>query len=173
MGVYTIAWNLFHPRVFLSCSADWTVKVWEANTARAMMEFDLGTSVGDVTWAPYSSTVFAACTSDGKVFVFDLAADKYNALAEFKFSKPKPDAGAAASSSAADANASIKCTRVSFNPRNPMLLVGDDRGTITSFKLSPNLRKATAAGWGSMSHAAQEAQLEKLLVHAIKNKIVL
>lgn len=29
--------------------------------------FDLGSPVGDVKWAPYSSTVFAACTSDGKV----------------------------------------------------------------------------------------------------------
>jgi dynein intermediate chain 1 len=171
MAVYSIAWNRFHPRVFLSCSADWTVKVWEANTARAMMDFDLGTSVGDVNWSPYSSTVFAACTSDGKVFVFDLAADKYNAVAEYKYSKLKaePSLGATAAGPASDT--SVKCTRVSFNPRSPVLLVGDDRGVITSFKLSPNLRKATANGWGTMSQAEQESQLEKLLVHAIKNKI--
>lgn len=29
--------------------------------------FELGSPVGDVKWAPYSSTVFAACTADGKV----------------------------------------------------------------------------------------------------------
>jgi len=29
--------------------------------------FDLGSAVGDVAWAPYSSTVFAAVTADGKV----------------------------------------------------------------------------------------------------------
>lgn len=29
--------------------------------------FDLGSSVGDVKWAPYSSTVFAAATAEGKV----------------------------------------------------------------------------------------------------------
>ena len=28
--------------------------------------FDLGSAVGDVAWAPYSSTVFAAVTADGK-----------------------------------------------------------------------------------------------------------
>ena len=39
--------------------------------------FDLGSQVGDVAWAPYSSTVFAAVTIDGKVFVYDLAANKY------------------------------------------------------------------------------------------------
>lgn len=32
--------------------------------------------VGDVYWSPYSSTVFAAVTSDGKVHVFDLAENK-------------------------------------------------------------------------------------------------
>ena len=30
--------------------------------------FDLGSAVGDVAWAPFSSTVFAAVTSDGKVW---------------------------------------------------------------------------------------------------------
>ncbi len=29
--------------------------------------FDVGSPVGDVAWAPYSSTVFAAVTADGKV----------------------------------------------------------------------------------------------------------
>ena len=44
--------------------------------------YDLGSAVGDVAWAPYSSTVFAACTADGKIFVFDLNINKYEALAE-------------------------------------------------------------------------------------------
>ena len=29
MAIYTIRWNPFHPRVFMSCSADWTVKLWD------------------------------------------------------------------------------------------------------------------------------------------------
>ncbi|MGH0191330.1 UNVERIFIED_CONTAM: hypothetical protein FKN15_060301 [Acipenser sinensis] len=32
-----------------------------------MFTFDLNAAVGDVAWAPYSSTVFAAVTTDGKV----------------------------------------------------------------------------------------------------------
>ncbi len=32
--------------------------------------------VGDVAWAPYSATVFAAVTDDGKVHVFDLNENK-------------------------------------------------------------------------------------------------
>lgn len=32
-----------------------------------MFTFDLNNAVGDVAWAPYASTVFAACTTDGRV----------------------------------------------------------------------------------------------------------
>jgi len=32
-----------------------------------MFIYDLNSAVGDVAWSPYSSTVFAAVTTDGKV----------------------------------------------------------------------------------------------------------
>ena len=67
MAVYAVKWNPYHPRVFLSCSADWTVKIWDHNIPVPVMTFDLANAVGDIAWAPYSSTVFAAATSDGKV----------------------------------------------------------------------------------------------------------
>ena len=40
--------------------------------------FDLNSQVGDIAWAPFSSTVFAAVTVDGKVHVFDINVDKFN-----------------------------------------------------------------------------------------------
>ena len=39
--------------------------------------FDLGSAVGDVAWAPYASTVFAAVTSDGKVIYISLNIKMY------------------------------------------------------------------------------------------------
>ena len=33
-----------------------------------------------------------------------------------------------------------KLTRISFNTKEPIILVGDDRGMVSSLKLSPNLR---------------------------------
>jgi len=125
MAVYAVRWNHFHPRVFLSASADWTVKLWEHNSSTPLMSFDLGNSVGDVCWSPYSSTVFAAVTSDGKVHCFDLSENKHEPLCDQKVVRKS------------------KLTHVSFNPRDPILLVGDDRGCVNSLKLSPNLRKPT------------------------------
>lgn len=123
MAVYALKWNPFHPRVFISCSADWTVKIWDHNLSTPVSSFDLGNAVGDVAWAPYSSTVFAAVTSDGKVHVFDLAENKHEPLCEQKVVKK------------------AKLTHVAFNQKEPIVIVGDDRGVVNSLKLSPNLRK--------------------------------
>merc|ERR1711871_866419 len=127
MAVYTIRWNHFHPRIFLSCSADWTVKLWDHQVPYPMMSFDLFNAVGDVAWAPYSSTVFAAVTSDGKVHVFDLAENEHEPLCEQKVVKR------------------AKLTHIVFNQKDPILIVGDDRGGCNSLKLSPNLRLAHAS----------------------------
>uniref|UniRef100_A0A1B6DX00 Dynein intermediate chain 2, ciliary n=1 Tax=Clastoptera arizonana TaxID=38151 RepID=A0A1B6DX00_9HEMI len=80
MPVHRIDFNKFSPEIFISCSADWRVKIWEDNRSEPLFVFDLGCSVGDVKWAPYSSTVFAAATVDGKVHVFDLNVNKYKAI---------------------------------------------------------------------------------------------
>ncbi|KAF4321612.1 hypothetical protein BBO99_00000751 [Phytophthora kernoviae] len=128
MAVYAVRWNPFHERAFLSCSADWTVKLWDHNLPDPVMSFDLGNAVGDVAWAPYSSTVFAAVTSDGKVHVFDLAENKNEPLCEQKVVKR------------------AKLTHLAFNSQDPIVLVGDDRGGVNSLKLSPNLRKIVSSG---------------------------
>ena len=33
MNVYAVKWNRFHPKLFLSASEDWTVKLWETDSA--------------------------------------------------------------------------------------------------------------------------------------------
>ena len=67
MTVYAVKWNNIHTRIFLSASADWTLKLWEGDNPRPVMSFDLNNPVGDAAWSPHSATVFAAVTDDGKV----------------------------------------------------------------------------------------------------------
>lgn len=123
MNVYATRWNPFHSKVFLSCSADWTVKIWNHSATTPVLSFDLNNAVGDVAWAPYSATTFAAVTDDGKVHVYDLKESKHEALCEQQVVNK------------------AKLTHVAFNPSEPILLVGDDKGNVTALKLSPNLRK--------------------------------
>ena len=82
--------------------------------------------MGDVCWSPYSSTVFAAVTTDGKVHVFDLAQNKREPLCAQKVVKR------------------ARLTKASFNLNDFILIVGDDRGGVNSLKLSPNLRKSNS-----------------------------
>ena len=72
MAVYSVKWNPYHPAVFISASADWTVRMWHQDFNHALLVLDLGQAVGDVSWAPYSSTVFGAATADGILHFYDL-----------------------------------------------------------------------------------------------------
>jgi dynein intermediate chain 1 len=146
MATYTVCWNTFHPDVFLSCSADWTVKLWERNTSVPIMTFDLNTSVGDVAWAPFSSTVFATITTDGRVRIYDLSVNKHEPLGETKLSKK------------------AKLTHISFNPREAIVCVGDDRGAVNILKLSSNLHKMSAPKLEDIEPAEEIAKLNKVMI---------
>lgn len=76
-----------------------------------MFSFDLGAPVGDVAWAPYSSTVFAAVTADGNVHVYDLNVNKYEPLCRQMVAQKKR----------------TKLTHIAFNPVHPIIICGDDR----------------------------------------------
>ena len=79
-----------------------------------LFTYDLGSAVGDAAWAPYSSTVFAAVTADGKVFVFDLNINKYEPICEQSVVQKKK----------------TKLTHIAFNSKYPMIIVGDDRSVL-------------------------------------------
>lgn len=76
-----------------------------------MFIFDLNSSVGDVKWAPYSSTVLSAVTSEGKIFVFDINVNKYKPICVQQVVPRK----------------NVKLTRIAFNQKIPFIIAGDDK----------------------------------------------
>ncbi|KAL7537747.1 hypothetical protein ACHAXR_008038 [Thalassiosira sp. AJA248-18] len=142
MGVHTVRWNPFHEDVFISCSADWTVKIWDHKSSQCILHFDLGNAVGDVCWSPYSSTVFAAVTTDGKVHVFDLSQNKREPLCAQKVVKR------------------ARLTNAAFNVKDFILIVGDDRGGVHSLKMSPNLRKLASAEEKGKDEGEEETEVD-------------
>ncbi|XP_039731621.1 dynein axonemal intermediate chain 1 [Pteropus medius] len=160
MAVDAVSWNPYHTKVFMSCSSDWTVKIWDHTIKTPMFIYDLNSAVGDVAWAPYSSTVFAAVTTNGKTHVFDLSINKYEAICNQPVVAKKKN----------------KITHVQFNPIHPIIIVGDDRGHVTCLKLSPNLRKMPKEKKGQevqKGPAVEIAKLDKLLnlVREVKPKV--
>ena len=72
---------------------------------KPVLSFDLGNAVNDAAWAPYSSTVFAAVTADGKVHVFDLNQNKNEPMCSQQVIKK------------------AKLTHICFNSFEPIILV--------------------------------------------------
>ncbi|XP_054842127.1 dynein axonemal intermediate chain 1 [Eublepharis macularius] len=146
MAVDAVNWNPFHSKVFISCSSDWTVKIWDHTIKTPMFIYDLNSAVGDVAWAPYSSTVFAAVTTDGKAHVFDLSVNKYEAICI----------------QAVVAKKKNKLTHIQFNPIYPIVIIGDERGHVICLKLSPNLRKMPKEKKGQEVQKGPEVEIAKL-----------
>ena len=82
--INNIKFNTFVPDVFMTCASEFTVIIWHRDEKKPIFEYDLGSvvssqtscstlktplQVGDIAWAPYSSTVLAAVTDDGKVMM--------------------------------------------------------------------------------------------------------
>jgi len=95
--------------------------MWLTDMKRPILSYDLGNPIGDIAWAPYSSTVFAAVTSEGKLYVYDLDQNWHKYLCEQPTTKR------------------AKALHVAFNYIDPIILVGDERGGVISFKLSKSL----------------------------------
>lgn len=96
--------------------------MWDHRLKYPLLYLDLGNSVGDITWSPYSSTIFSAVTSDGKIHLYDVYENKHDPLCVQKVVKR------------------ARLSKVRFNEKEFILIVGDDKGGVNSLKLSPNLR---------------------------------
>merc|ERR1712032_1389451 len=120
---------------FISCAAEFIVHIFHKDFPNSIMRFDLGAQVGQVAWAPYSSTVFSAVTEEGKVILYDLDITKYKPICSQKIVSFKVGV----------------LNSLAFNNVEPLVIVGDSGGKVHSLKLSPNLRKKPR------SKAAEEA----------------
>ena len=74
--------------------------------------FDLESQVGDIAWAPYSSTVFACVTIDGKAHIFDIYMDKYSAICSQQIVPRRPFG---------------QLNHIAFSTSSPVLIVGDNK----------------------------------------------
>jgi dynein intermediate chain 1 len=123
--VNSLMWNTYYPSIFVSCAAEFVVHIWHMDFPSSIMRFDLGSQVGQVAWAPYSSTVFAAVTEEGKAVLYDLDINKYKPICNQKIVSYKVGV----------------LNSIAFNNVEPLVIVGDSSGRVQSLKLSPNLRK--------------------------------
>ncbi|KAJ0396507.1 hypothetical protein P43SY_010142 [Pythium insidiosum] len=73
--VYQLLVSPFSSDLFLSCSADWNVKLWHQNDSKELLNFrsiNLQHAVHGISWCPSNSTIFGLVTEDGRVEIWDL-----------------------------------------------------------------------------------------------------
>ena len=89
--------------------------------------------------------MLAAVTTEGKVFVFDLAVNKYKPICIQASSScvctPVRFILILVSSQSIVSKKQGVLNHIAFNKEEPILIVGDSRGIVHSLKLSPNLWK--------------------------------
>lgn len=115
--VYKLRWSPFCGNTFLSCSADWTIKLWNQEKSEALFSFQPGSDyVSDAAWAPDNSTIFASVTGDGRLDMWDIST---NTLDPFH-----------------TIQTGTKLSCVSFSPNSPVVVTGCETGMVQVYKLT-------------------------------------
>eukprot|EP00398_MALV-I-01_sp_L67-1_P000572 gene572-462_t len=127
-AVYKVRCNPFWSHSFLTCSEDWTMRLWStkplngnANTDGPLLTFqsmNLNESVNDICWSPDNSTFFASCMGDGRVELWDLTENLLDPIVAFY-----PD------------NNRTRRTCVRFALNSPVLVCGDSEGKVNVMRM--------------------------------------
>ncbi|XP_041356951.1 dynein intermediate chain 4, axonemal-like isoform X2 [Gigantopelta aegis] len=142
--VYKIHWSPYIKDIFLSCSADWSVRLWHQDQQKPILSFFSSTKpVNDVDWSPQSSTVFA-CVNNGAVEVWDLSTSTLDPVI---INNPTSEATQ---------------TTVVFAKNSNCILVGDSEGQVTVYQLSsmPNPPEDQVAALNRVIKSTLASQLE-------------
>ena len=66
--VYKVKWSPFVPDCFLTCGADWTIRLWHSDLTKPVLTFVSSTkSVNDICWSNVCATVFGAVSDNRSV----------------------------------------------------------------------------------------------------------
>jgi WD40 repeat protein len=118
-AVYKVKCSPFLPEAFLSCSADWTCRLWnekDATNSLVLVGVHGHDDVMDLVWSPSNSCVFGSVSRDGRVEVWDLDDSPLDPVVCLK------------------TNEELSC--VSFAPnRTPCILAGSASGTIHCYRV--------------------------------------
>nr|XP_002131353.1 WD repeat-containing protein 78 [Ciona intestinalis]BCG62024.1 WD repeat-containing protein 78 [Ciona intestinalis] len=115
--LYKVRWSPYCPDVFLSCSSDWSIRLWKQTELKPVLNFFSTTkAVHDICWSPYSSTVFCA-VNEGAVEIWDLKTNTLDPLI----------------TNLASPGMKFSCAIFSLNSNS--VLVGDSDGHVSVYQL--------------------------------------
>ena len=116
--VYKLRWSPFAPNIFLSCSADWTIKLWDQESPNAVFTFSSTTDyVADIAWSP--KTRPCSRPSPATAIDVDISINTLDPLTSFA--------------------TGLRLSTVAFSIVSPVLVVGHEGGGVDLYTLEGSL----------------------------------
>ncbi|KAA0191558.1 WD repeat-containing protein 78 [Fasciolopsis buskii] len=116
-SVYEIEWSPFLSEVFLSCSADWTIKLWHLDHQQPLINIQTNVNtVSSISWSPHSSIIFASA-NEGSLELWNL---DNSTIEPYVMENVSSDAN---------------MTSVLFSECSESVLIGDSQGTVHVYGL--------------------------------------
>ncbi|XP_052125781.1 dynein axonemal intermediate chain 4-like [Frankliniella occidentalis] len=115
--VYRLSFSPFCEKIFLTCGADWTVRIWAMGVNEPLVTLTGGMqSVEDASWSPRNSTIIASISGD-ELCMWDLRRKTYVPASRTTWAYPSPP------------------TTLLFSPTQDNILVADRDGRVVAFAL--------------------------------------
>ncbi|KAL1520245.1 hypothetical protein AB1Y20_023715 [Prymnesium parvum] len=122
--VYKLRWSPFCENIFLSCSADWSIKLWNQERSEAIFTFSSATDyVADICWSPDNSSVFASVTGDGRLDIWDISVNTLDPITSVQTNQ--------------------RLSSVAFSNNSPVIIVGHNNGVVDVYSLTGSLAEST------------------------------
>eukprot|EP00796_Vickermania_ingenoplastis_P010570 gene10570-7340_t len=118
--VYRIRWSPYSPRFFLTCSADWTTRLYRLDQSKPVIRFDSPNqdAVQDVAWSYTNALTFATVTAQGNVEMWSIMDTIYPRWTiQFRDHRR------------------LNCVLFA-EQETPVVIVGDEEGDVSVFVLS-------------------------------------
>jgi len=119
-------WHATDCPIFITCSYDWTVRVWHDREQEAKLVChqigNLQQQVNDICWSPNTSSVFASVANDGRIEIWDLKENTLAPLLDHWDVSPEGD------------KITIPKTVVKFSKTSPVILTGAIDGTVGVYR---------------------------------------
>ncbi|KAG5493697.1 hypothetical protein JIQ42_02071 [Leishmania sp. Namibia] len=121
--VYRVRWSPYSATYFLTCSADWTSRLYKVGSRKAQLRFHSvrQDAVQDVAWSHTNALIFATATAQGNAEVWTVMDAMYpRDTIEYRDHR--------------------RLSAVLFaQQETPVLVVGDEDGDVTAFRLDGSL----------------------------------
>ena len=110
--VFKVQCSPYFSDAFLSCSADWTIRLWNQRSTKSVFTFQSGLDyIMDICWSPLNSTVFGSVSRDGRVYIWDLTKNSLDPFIKME-------------------NSGRSYSSIVFGANTPILLTGDTNGCV-------------------------------------------